>query len=457
MNGEAISTRTTPEVLLRDAGIADELPVTAGASDIRAPDPEEEIARLAMLDSITYERERKAAAKRLGISRVSLLDDLVKKARQRRSQGTDGVQGTALEIKDRETWPEPVHPGELLREVRDFLCRHVVMKPEEGDAIAVWCLCTYLSAAFDHAPKLHITSPEKGSGKTTLLDLIHLLVQRPLFAGGITASALFRSIALARPTLLLDEADAVLRDNEDLRAILNVSHRRDGAVIRSVGDAHEPRVFPCYAFMAISGIGALPGTVADRSIAIRLHRAAPHERPARVMRETRHDGTRLGARLARAANDIAQRLDEDPSLPETLSNRAADNWRPLFAVALAIGGGWRERLTAAVHTLSGQGHDATSAGVALLADIRSLFVATSVTRMTSEDICKGLAEMEDRLWPEWRIGRPITPTQLARLLGPFGIRPTTVRTATARAKGYHRDAFEEAWQRYLPAALSSEP
>ncbi|WP_439576912.1 DUF3631 domain-containing protein [Elioraea sp.] len=457
MDGEATPARISPEALLRDVGVAEELPATACASDIRAPDLKEEVTRLARLDSITYDHERKAAARRLGISRVSSLDDLVKKARKGQSQATDGVQGSPLEIKDREAWPEPVKAGELLGEVSDFLCRHVVMKPEEGDAIAVWCLCTYLSAAFDHAPKLHFTSPEKGSGKTTLLDLIQLVVQRPLLAGGITASALFRSIALARPTLLLDEADAVLRDNEDLRAILNVSHRRDGSVIRSVGDAHEPRVFPCYAFMAIAGIGTLPGTVADRSIAIRLHRAAPHERPARVMRATRHDGTGLGARLARVAHEIAPLLDEDPSLPGMLSNRAADNWRPLFAVALAIGGGWRERLTAAVRALSGQGHDATSAGVDLLADIRSLFVRSSDTRMTSEDICNGLAEMEDRPWPEWKAGRPITATQLARLLGPFGIRPTTVRATATRAKGYHRDAFEEAWQRYLPPSSRPEP
>jgi hypothetical protein len=59
--------------------------------------------------------------------------------------------------------------------------------------------------------------------------------------------------------------------------------------------------------------------------------------------------------------------------------------------------------------------------------------------------------MEERGWPEWRNGKPITPTQLAAMLRPFGIRPTAIRTChNYIAKGYLKEAFNEVWQRYLP-------
>ncbi len=58
--------------------------------------------------------------------------------------------------------------------------------------------------------------------------------------------------------------------------------------------------------------------------------------------------------------------------------------------------------------------------------------------------------MEDRPWPEWKSGKPITLRQVAKLLGPFGIAPSTIRTMAGTAKGYLLNQFEEAFRRYLP-------
>jgi hypothetical protein len=67
----------------------------------------EKLARMAPLD---YERARKAAAERLGIKRLSLLDSLVKG--RRAELGLDGgdeeKQGEAIEFPEVEPWPEPV-------------------------------------------------------------------------------------------------------------------------------------------------------------------------------------------------------------------------------------------------------------------------------------------------------------------------------------------------------------
>src|SRR5262249_54789231 len=84
-----------------------------------------------------------------------------------------------------------------------------------------------------------------------------------LMTGSITVSALFRVIEMWHPTLLIDEVDTFVGDNEELRGILNQSHRYDGYVTRTVGEDHEPRRFSVYAPVALSGIGGLADTLAD--------------------------------------------------------------------------------------------------------------------------------------------------------------------------------------------------
>ena len=65
--------------------------------------------------------------------------------------------------------------------------------------------------------------------------------------------------------------------------------------------------------------------------------------------------------------------------------------------------------------------------------------------------------MEDRPWPEWRQGKPITPRQLARQLEAFSIRPGTIRTESGTPKGYKKEAFKDAWSRYLPFSSATPP
>ena len=60
--------------------------------------------------------------------------------------------------------------------------------------------------------------------------------------------------------------------------------------------------------------------------------------------------------------------------------------------------------------------------------------------------------MEDRPWPEFKRGQPLSSTQLARLLKPFGIRPKVVRIGAGTPRGYTLQAFLDAFARYLPPA-----
>jgi len=101
--------------------------------------------------------------------------------------------------------------------------------------------------------------------------------------------------------------------------------------------------------------------------------------------------------------------------------------------------------------LTGDGDDQGSVGVALLGDIRAAFAVKVTDRLSSEELVAYLISLEDRLWPEYRAAKPITKTQVARLLRPLHVSSGTIRVADGRtAKGYNMRAFADAFARYLP-------
>ena len=74
-----------------------------------------------------------------------------------------------------------------------------------------------------------------------------------------------------------------------------------------------------------------------------------------------------------------------------------------------------------------------------------------VDRMASAEIVEALGKREDRPWSEWKGDKPITPRQLARLLAPFAVSPTTIWTARKATKGYLLASFAVAFASYVPA------
>lgn len=417
-----------------------------------------EIEALAALSAPSYEAERGPVAERLGM-RVSALDRLVDAERRRNGAiAAAPGQGRPLNLADPEPWPEPVDGAALLNEMAHAIRSHVVLRPAEADAVALWAAGTHAMAAWGIYSRLFMTAPEKGCGKTTLLDVISRLVPRALSASNITAASLFRTIEAARPTLLLDEADAYCRDNENLRSVLDAGHRRDGAVIRVVGDDHEPRQFSAYAAVALAAIGRLPGTVEDRSIIIRLRRRRPDEPIAPLRLDRTGDLDQLCRRAARWAGDHAAALAEaDPQMPPSVYNRAADNWRPLLAIAALAGGKWPQRAREAAAELT-SGGDEGGILTMLLADIRAIFATTETDRLASENLVAALVEMDERPWPEFRGGKPISAPQVARLLKPLGISSGSIRLADGRTpKGYHRRAFDDVFARYLSRQNATLP
>ena len=108
---------------------------------------------------------------------------------------------------------------------------------------------------------------------------------------------------------------------------------------------------------------------------------------------------------------------QNPKMPD-LNDRAADNWRPLLAIADLAGVTWPKEARRAACLLSGEEQDG-AIGVELLRDIRSAFGDGDVIR--SSDLVAQLTADPERPWAEWKHGRPLTQKQLAGLLAPFHI------------------------------------
>jgi hypothetical protein len=138
----------------------------------------------------------------------------------------------------------------------------------------------------------------------------------------------------------------------------------------------------------------------------------------------------------------------DPYVPEMINDRAADNWRPLLAIAETAGREWADRAQRAAVLLSSSAADCDDINTLLLADIREIYGQCGRDRLRSTDITAALSKMEHRPWPEWRNGRPITAVQLAGLLARYGIRPDTHRFGDTTAKGYLLAQFADAFARY---------
>ncbi|MGH8501337.1 MAG: DUF3631 domain-containing protein [Gammaproteobacteria bacterium] len=427
-----------------DAPTADDAPTAYTA---------ETIARLAGLAPIEYDRVRQSEAERLGV-RVGTLDTEV--ARQRPQSETGTEAGAAVLFDEPEPWPEPVDGAALLDALAETFARYLVLPPGAADALALWTAHTHVFDAFECTPRLNVTAPQKQCGKTLVLDVLQPIIAKGLRTESVSTAVLFRLVDKEMPSLLIDECDSFLRDNEELRGALNAGHRRGGRHLRCEGDKNEVRAFKTFAPVVLAGIGTLPGTLADRSIIIRMQRAMPGE-----VRE-RFDSRKTAAlqaikrKLARFAQDSRARLEAaDPDTPG-LYNRRADNWRPLFAIAEVAGADWPQKVKKAVTALADKSDENESAGVLLLADICQLFRDTGRDKLASSYIVDRLIEMEERPWPEFRRGKAITKRQIASLLRPFGIISGTRREAGNVFRGYELRQFAGAFSRYLGADTADQ-
>jgi len=359
---------------------------------------------------------------------------------------------------DVEPWSKPVDGAELLDDVTHALARHVIAEKETLRAAALWATFTWLVDVVQIAPIANITAPEKRCGKSVLLTALGKLVNRPLQVSNIGPAALFRSIELWSPTLLIDEVDAFLAAHEDARGILNAGFTRDSAVvIRCVGDDHIPTPFNVWGAKALCGIGRIADTLADRSVPLRLRRRTPGESVENLRHSDPALWEQLRSRLARFAQDNSDAIGKARPKPiEGLNDRANDSWEPLLAIADQVGAHWPKSARTAAIALHGLEGDAPSVGVELLADVKAASESRNAPKMFSADLLEQLVADDEAPWATWNRGKAMSARQLSARLADFGIKSKDIRLGSINKKGYDKSDFRDAFDRYLSADTPSQ-
>ncbi|NUV80302.1 DUF3631 domain-containing protein [Streptomyces sp. CAI-155] len=356
----------------------------------------------------------------------------------------------------------------LLNEVEAFHRRFNVF-PNEAAYVAVvlWDAHAHLLDCFESTPRLAFLSTEPGSGKSRALEIVETLVPNPMAAVDASAAALFRAVAGVdgkRPTILFDEIDTIFGpkagENEQLRGFINAGHRRNRPMFRCVGDGANQTVqaFHSYAAVAVAGLGYLPDTIRDRSVNIRMRRRARNEKiePYRT-RIHEKEGFALRDRLATWAEQVSEQvMNVWPTMPEGVTDRPADVWEPLLAVADAAGGDWPDRAREACVVLvaASKANDKGSLGIRLLADLRD-HIMVGIDRLPTVAILDRLNALDDAPWADLH-GKPLDNRRLSKMLAEYmtadnePITSRNIKTAGSVLKGYYAADLRDAWARYLP-------
>lgn len=355
--------------------------------------------------------------------------------------------------------PEPIvkRPGsEILDDVLALILRLVIVDKWVAEALTLWCAMTYGTGLFHVYPLVVINAPERACGKSLLLQVVAQLVNRPLLSFNITMAALFRVIDKYAPTVLIDEADTFLSGKDELHGIINAGYTAEGFVLRveQAGDRFEERAFKVAGPKALAGIALdrhLPEATLSRAIVAGMRRKKSGETVDRLKAVEPDIFSGLRAELHHWVKDMAEQLhDADPQMPPELSDRAADNWSPLFAVAQCAGGDWPDRARASALAMSASADEPQSASNSLLTDIREVLESHASLTIPTADLLDLLTRDQDMGWSTYNRGQPLTPRQLAKMLAAYGIKPKTVRqSAVSTPKGYEVKAFEDAFSRYL--------
>ncbi len=351
----------------------------------------------------------------------------------------------------------------VVSRVGNFLASYIVAPGPSVLVAATWAVAAWLAPNFDRFPHLAITSPEKRCGKTRFLQLLEQVVPNPYNVANISPAAIYRLIQHASPlTLMLDEAQSLVRRgseaSEVIRELFCAGIDRNARVIRCGGSQmDEVREFPIFCPKAIAMIGELDGVLADRCLSVRLERKTAEQsvKPYRS-RIVLPEGKAISADIEQWAAENEQRIAEiyDSIEPFDIENdRLAELLLPLQAVLTLVDKRALEFLWQYAREIDQAEQDRVTPGVLLLMACFEIFGKRDF--QPTAFLLESLNQRLEEPWHRWNHGRELSPEGLARLIKPFGIKPSRIQRKIGAGKvqttrGYHRHDFIDAWARYLP-------
>ena len=194
----------------------------------------------------------------------------------------------------------------------------------------------------------------------------------------------------------------------------------------------------------------MPETIMDRAIILTMRRKLSSEKVDRLRNADNNHFKVIKSKLARFVSQYSEIFQKSrPDLPESLNDRAQDNWEPLLAIADIAGDKWPELARDSAIKISGGYIQKDSMGTELLRDIQKIFSELKDDRISSADLIISLCQDHERPWVNFRDGKPLTNYQLSSLLREYGIQSKSVRFGDHTPKGFMLSQFEEVFVRYL--------
>lgn len=354
-----------------------------------------------------------------------------------------------------------------------FVKRYVALTEAQRIAVTLWTAHCHVIEATSTTPYLHVTSPEPECGKSRLFECLEAVMPSPLYAANMTPAVLFRAVQQLGPTLLIDEADNLMRDREaksELTGLLNAGYRR-GAFALRMGGGNRDKLehFETFCPKAIAGLDDLVATLASRCLRIEMQRRKADEPIEDFFREEAHaEAAPIRDALAEWAADATEQLRTARPKRLGVRDRLEEALRLPLAIAEMAGGRWRMRARDALRELAGVGvGGAMSERTQLLADIKAVFEDRGdPDALRSADLLSELVALDESPWRGWwgiedKDGEVQVAKGAARKLSnhlrALKISSQQIGDEDKRHRGYLRADFEEMWKRYLaqPPPLSA--
>lgn len=357
-------------------------------------------------------------------------------------------------------------PQGIVHKLEEFITDYGAIRQHYVLPIALWAMGTYAWEKFDAFGYINFTSNAPGAGKTRMLEVLECLCCRAKLKAKITLAGMCASIERDKPTLLIDQAERLSKnDSNDLMACILSGYRTGMPVtVQLKGEAVDR---PIYCPKAFALLGDMLEAARDRSIVVEMRPTRPKERWFRP--EAQERGATLQKRCAGFVVEYADTIEDAfanfQRLP-FLSEREEEIWTPLFVMCDAFCPERRAELERSaadicaekrsepkrVSAREGKQHaQALRDGERLLSDL--LEITGSAVGVRTNAALRQLKEIHNAPWRNYA-GEGLTDLKLAELVRPYGVGPRQFKIDGQNLRGYLRTNLEEGLQ---SAGLVPEP
>ena len=348
------SACTPPQVAVAEA---ERMMVAFKADPNRTIDPENVDQILKTVASVTNLGQRKSLevrAAKLIQWPAAAVRSTVKEEQARQQESAEKAKETARKFVLRSM---VIDPPEVVASLEKFFVERAHLPMEAALVLAFFTLITWTFDIFDTVACLLIESATPSCGKNVVLNLLAAVCCTPYLLVSPSEATLFRIIDSLRPTILIDEAEALAGRTdraEFLKSVIQAGYKKGGSVPRCVGTNNELHFFDVFCPKVLAAIGGMVGALLSRCIVIHMEKApAGQVRKSSRNRQLLKDSARLReqteAYAEQSRSALTRLYDEEPDAgywPQ-LQDREAELWGPLLAHARLIGAECEARLLAA--------------------------------------------------------------------------------------------------------------